>query len=53
MHSLLPSRSGQEQTSQQHNVFLGLTGESKGRVFCLPDDYEVFDASLNDIQFNL
>lgn len=23
------------------------------RIYCLPDNYEVFDKSLSDIQFNL
>ena len=34
-------------------MFLGLTGAVAGRIFCLPDNYEVHDASLNDIKFNL
>ena len=37
----------------QHNMFLGLTGANACRIFCLPDNYEVRDASLNDIKFNL
>ena len=34
-------------------MFLGLTGAAACRIFCLPDNYEVHDASLNDIKFNL
>jgi U4/U6.U5 tri-snRNP-associated protein 2 len=34
-------------------MFIGLTGAGSSRVFCLPDNYEVRDASLNDIKFNL
>ena len=37
----------------QHNLFIGLTGAGYCRIFCLPDNYEVFDTSLNDIKFNL
>ena len=38
---------------EQHNVFIGLTGSGGCRIFSLPDNYEVFDTSLNDIKFNL
>lgn len=34
-------------------MFIGLTGAGACRIFCLPDNYEVHDASLNDIKFNL
>ena len=34
-------------------MFIGLTGAGYCRIFCLPDNYEVFDTSLNDIKFNL
>ena len=30
-----------------------MTGAGYCRIFCLPDNYEVFDTSLNDIKFNL
>lgn len=59
LHSLMPEHSqaidhvAASHSDAQHNVFIGLTGEVKSRVFCLPDNYEVFDASLNDIKFNL
>lgn len=33
-----------------HHVFVNLHTE---RLYCLPDDYEIFDASLQDIQYNL
>ncbi len=33
-----------------HRVFLNLTTR---RFYCLPDNYEVIDASLEDIKFNL
>lgn len=33
-----------------HHVFISL---DSGRVYCLPDQYEVDDVSLNDIRFNL
>ena len=42
-----------------HMIFMGVGGteddedgavSAKGRVFCLPDGYEVFDNSLNDIR---
>ena len=32
---------------------LSLNGSNQGKVFCLPDGYEVTDASLNDIKYNL
>jgi U4/U6.U5 tri-snRNP-associated protein 2 len=33
-----------------HHVFIHL---HNGRVWCIPDNYEVIDASLEDIKFNL
>ena len=30
-----------------------MTGAGRCRIFSLPDNYEVFDVSLNDIKFNL
>ena len=60
MHSLSPNRSASEQPGidangegEQHNMFIGMTGNGASRIFCLPDNYEVHDASLNDIKFNL
>ena len=59
LHSLMPEHSAASDrvttshSDSQHNVFIGLTGDTKGRVFCLPDNYEVIDASLNDIKYNL
>lgn len=35
---------------QQHNIFINLKDQS---VWCLPDNYEVYDTSLNDIKYNL
>ena len=35
---------------QNHNVFINL---SDAKIYCLPDNYEVIDASLNDIKYNL
>jgi len=35
---------------QNHHVFLNLHNQ---KVYCLPDNYEVEDNSLNDIKFNL
>ena len=35
---------------KQHNVFLNVTDE---KVYCLADDYEICDDSLDDIKFNL
>ena len=52
-HSQAIDHVAASQSDAQHNVFIGLTGEVKSRVFCLPDNYEVFDASMNDIKFNL
>lgn len=40
MHSLQDS----------HNVFINL---SDCKIYCLPDNYEVDDSSLNDIKYNL
>ena len=33
-----------------HHIFINLTDE---RVWCVPDDYEVTDPSLEDVKFNL
>jgi len=33
-----------------HKVFIHLTDS---RIFCLPEDYEIFDATLGDIRINL
>ena len=35
---------------EEHHVFINLVN---GTVWCLPDNYEVFDDSLEDIKFNL
>jgi len=35
---------------QDHHLFINLTDQ---RIFCLPDNYEVCENSLNDIKFNL
>lgn len=35
---------------ESHNVFIHL---NDARIYCLPDNYEVIDASLNDIKYNL
>jgi U4/U6.U5 tri-snRNP-associated protein 2 len=32
---------------QDHHVFMNLTNK---RIFCLPDDYEITDTSLQDIK---
>lgn len=32
---------------------VGLSGPNFAKVFCIPDDYEVIDKSLNDIKYNL
>lgn len=37
----------------EHNIFIGLSGAFECKIVVLPDNYEVFDASLNDIKFNL
>ncbi|CAD7971029.1 unnamed protein product [Amoebophrya sp. A120] len=34
----------------EHYVFINL---DNAKIYCLPDDYEVIDASLNDVKFNL
>ena len=34
----------------QHHMFINLHNQ---KVYCLPDDYEVNDKSLNDIKYNL
>lgn len=36
---------------ENHNVFISLSNDCK--IWCLPDNYEVEDASLNDIRYNL
>jgi U4/U6.U5 tri-snRNP-associated protein 2 len=33
-----------------HHVFMKMTGKGKGQIHCLPDNYEVFDTSLDDIK---
>lgn len=35
---------------ESHHVFLSL---ESGKIYCLPDDYEVVDSSLSDIQYLL
>lgn len=35
---------------ESHNVFINL---QDCRIYCLPDNYEVDDPSLNDIKYNL
>jgi len=35
---------------ETHNVFISLKDQ---KIWCLPDNYEVEDASLNDIKYNL
>ena len=35
---------------QDHHVFINL---ESGKIYCLPDGYEVLDSSLEDIQFCL
>ena len=47
------NENGERKEQKQHNLFIGVTGEKAGRIFCLPDNYEVKDTSLNDIKFNL
>ena len=32
---------------------IGVSGPNFGKVFCLPDDFEVIDKTLNDIKYNL
>jgi len=32
---------------------IGISGPNFSKVFSLPDDYEVFDKSLDDIKYNL
>ncbi len=34
-----------------HHVFISLSNDC--RIWCIPDNYEVQDASLNDIKYNL
>ena len=36
---------------EQHHVYISLANDCK--IWCLPDNYEVEDASLNDIKYNL
>lgn len=38
---------------EQHHVYIALQGEGACKIWCLPDNYEVEDASLNDIKYNL
>jgi U4/U6.U5 tri-snRNP-associated protein 2 len=33
-----------------HHIFINLTN---AKIYCLPDNYEVFSHTLNDIKFNL
>jgi U4/U6.U5 tri-snRNP-associated protein 2 len=33
-----------------HHIYINL---QNGRVYCLPDNYEVVDVSFRDIQYNL
>lgn len=40
----------QHSLAESHNVFINL---NDGKIYCLPDNYEVQDASLNDIKYNL
>jgi U4/U6.U5 tri-snRNP-associated protein 2 len=35
---------------ESHHVFVNL---NDCKIYCLPDNYEVLDASLNDIKYNL
>jgi U4/U6.U5 tri-snRNP-associated protein 2 len=35
---------------EQHHVYISL---KDCKIWCLPDNYEVEDASLNDIKYNL
>jgi len=35
---------------QEHHIFINLTDQN---IYCLPDNYEIHDNSLNDIKFNL
>ncbi len=35
---------------ENHKIFIHL---DNGKIYCLPDDYEVIDPSLNDIKHNL
>ena len=35
---------------EQHHIYISL---NDCKVWCLPDNYEVEDASLNDIKYNL
>lgn len=36
---------------EQHHLYISLSPDCK--IWCLPDNYEVEDASLNDIKYNL
>ena len=49
-HALEPSGKGSD---EQHNLMIGVSGPNFGKVFCLPDDYEVDDRSLVDVKYNL
>jgi U4/U6.U5 tri-snRNP-associated protein 2 len=35
---------------QEHHIFINLSDQ---KIYCLPDNYEIHDNSLNDIKFNL
>lgn len=35
---------------ENHRIFIHL---ENGKIYCLPDDYEIIDSSLNDIKHNL
>ena len=49
IHSL-DSENKQTSGADGHNVFINLTD---AKIFCLPDNYEVKDSSLDDIKANL
>jgi len=36
---------------EDHHVYISLSNDCK--IWCLPDNYEVEDASLNDIKYNM
>jgi U4/U6.U5 tri-snRNP-associated protein 2 len=35
---------------KDHHIFINLSDQ---KIYCLPDNYEIIDNSLNDIKFNL
>lgn len=41
---------GQHSVEEDHHVFVNLQNR---KIYCLPEDYEVFDSSLADIQVRL